>query len=892
MKKILLLFLAVGIAATSTSQHVQAQFFKKKKTESIEKDSTNTSSRETKYDKLFKGKKHTTAKSDFITIHKFEGGKLYIEFPVKHLGREMMLASTVSEVSDPNYAAIGYKVKTPVHFKFEMGDSTILMKQINTDFTYNKKESNLEASMKLTTLDPIINSFKITATTDDNSAIVFDVTSLFGTNNAMLAPMEPSNSGSYTITPTFNSAGSYIEGIKVFEDNASIKSVMNYTLSISLLGLQTVASGIPFTLTTTRTILLLPEEKMRPRIADVRLGVFLHGKYHISTEHDRIKQYSVTHRWNLIPKDMDAYKRGELSEPVKPIIFYLDPTFPDLWKEPVRKGALRWNSAFENIGFKNAIKVEDFPTPEQDPEFDPDNLKYSCIRYIPNTVSNAMGPSWVDPNSGEIINASVLIFNDVIKLINQWRFIQTAQVDPRVRNKKMPDDVICESLEYIIAHEVGHTLGFMHNMSASNAIPVDSLRSPSFTKKFGTTASIMDYARFNYVAQPNDKNVALTPPGMGVYDYFLVKWLYQPIDVPTYWDEVPILEKWLDEKAGDPWYRYGRQQISVRYDPSAIEEDLGDDPIKAGNYGIANLKYINSHINDWIKGDDDYDFRKMSYENIGNQFYRYVRNVMYNIGGIRLTAVKDGTAGKSVVAVSRKVQKESLKWCVKQIRDCDWLENPALKNNMGLRVELPSLMQYYAGQDLVTSWQYIPISSHVSDDPYTLEEYCDDMYNLIWESTLNNRKLTQAEKTLQSHYVTAMVKASALEWSTVKVSTNLTDNIFIGAMPSVDEIYTYGLASERLDPAHREMLRDIDEKYGKGFVASRLLGDSNIGEDYGMQYKINQRTVNYAREVFTGISMRTKKMLEGRIASANSADKAHYQTLLLTIKNSLDKTEK
>jgi hypothetical protein len=293
---------------------------------------------------------------------------------------------------------------------------------------------------------------------------------------------------------------------------------------------------------------------MRPRLADSRIGIFLTDMSRINGKKDKIEDFSVINRWNIQPKDLEAWKRGELVEPVKPIVFYLDDAFPALWREPIRRGVLRWNKAFEKIGFKNVMHIEDFP--KDDPEFDPDNLKYSCIRYVPAAVANAMGPSWVDPRSGEIINASVLMYNDVVKLAANWRFVQTAQVDERVRGKELPDDVFQESLEYILAHEVGHCLGLMHNMAASSAFPVDSLRSASFTQQHGTTPSIMDYARFNYVAQPGDKGVKLTPPDLGPYDDYVIKYAYTPLpDKKDMFDEEKTIRGWIDEKVGDPIYR-------------------------------------------------------------------------------------------------------------------------------------------------------------------------------------------------------------------------------------------------------------------------------------------------------------------------------------------------
>ena len=308
---------------------------------------------------------------------------------------------------------------------------------------------------------------------------------------------------------------------------------------------------------------------MRPRLADSCIVIFNPNKLSFSDEDDSIKSYSVLPRWNLQPKDTAAFLRGELTDPIKPIIFYIDSAFPATWKEGAKKGITRWNKAFEEIGFSNVVQVLDYP--ENDPDFDPDNLKYSCIRYVPARVSNAMGPSWVDPSTGEIINASVIIFQDVTKLLNQWRFVQTAQIDESIRNKKMSDSLVEESIAYILAHEVGHCLGFMHNMAASSAFPVDSLRSATFTQKYGTTPSIMDYARFNYVAQPTDKGVRLTPPDLGEYDYYLVDYAYRPHpDKNNEFDETEVLEALIDSKAGNPAYRYGKQQVIQRYGPRSL----------------------------------------------------------------------------------------------------------------------------------------------------------------------------------------------------------------------------------------------------------------------------------------------------------------------------------
>lgn len=680
-----------------------------------------------------------------MDIHRVKNS-YYLEIPLYLMEKPMLLASRVSEISFNTEIIAGEMPKNPTLVEWVADEEKVYLLDGTSNNIVNPDES-IAVGFARNNLKPVIYAFPIKAYNTDETAVVIDVSKFFCADEKHLSPFAASTPfdkmfGINRLKGTFKADLSGILSCRSYEKNITVKTRMAYTVN-----------NEPFTAVMTTSMILLPDQPMRPRLEDHRLGLFSTRKTFYSENLDSSEKIAFVNRWNIQPRpeDQERYAAGEKVVPEKQIIYYVDPAFPEKWRSWLKQGIEDWQIAFEAIGFKDAIVARDYP---DDPDFDPEDIRNSCLIYAAVPTANAMGPSWTDPRSGEIIQGSVYFYHDLVKLVHNWRFIQTATVDPKARKLVYDMEVMGPILRYVVAHEIGHTLGLMHNFRSSYAYPVDSLRSPKFTEEYGTTPSIMDYARYNYIAQPGDGVTQLLPPVLGVYDIFAIQWAYKPLpEARTPEEEKPILDRWIREKSDDPMYRYGMQEFMSSVDPASQSEALGDDAVKAGRYGIDNLKIVLRNLPEWTASPgDDYSYTQSMYNEIFRQFQRYMGHVNKFIGGNFLEYPVHGDGKSAFIPVSRDQMRECLEFQIREVKALpEWILDPAVirlfdPGNDRIYDYLISVVRNLASGSQLGKVGY---TAKLSDDPYTQAEYLNDLYNLVFEGSIKGNTLTWGEKRME-----------------------------------------------------------------------------------------------------------------------------------------------
>ena len=832
------------------------------KADSVKKEKKNS------YEELLKG---AVTDRGMFAVHR-KGTDYWFEIPDSLMGREILIVNKISGVP---YALNDAGVNKGMGFgeKIVRFRKDTLYKKVWVA-TYDPRISSPEGdritrSVEDNYREAVIEQFPIEAYGKDSTTVVVKVNKVFDGSeksfNNLFAALGLGGSPKKEL--------SKIESVKSFPENILVKSALTTFHTEG-------DASVPLTVDITSNLVLLSREPMRPRFSDERVGYFEIGHLYFNDNQQKAEERALINRWRLEPKpeDVERYKRGELVEPKKPIVLYIDPATPPVWVPYIKKGIVEWQEAFEAAGFKNAILAKEVDP--QDEEFDIDDVRYSVVTYAASEMANAMGPSVIDPRSGEIIEADIIWWHNVMSVLHAWIRLQTGAVDPQARKNELPTELMGNAVRFVSSHELGHSLGLKHNFGASYSVPVDSLRSKTYTASNGTASSIMDYARFNYVAQPEDGITQLTPR-IGTYDKHAINWGYRWLDVEDPHDELPTLNAWLREHENDPEYWYG-EQSREGIDPRSQSEDLSNDAVAASRYGLKNLRRIIPNVTDWSSEEGELQYEGGRFlMAIVFQWLAYADHVKTNVGGFHLNNVVAGHDIDRYVPVPADYQRESVQYLIDEVFDTpQWLFGAKAWDKSYPQRSSPVGQMEYAPYNLARELQYKVYYELLADQrmvrmyevearqgrgakTYTPEQMLDDITRAVFIRP-GARTLSLWERMSQKNYVDALIVSSNITMvKTTKLGSTLRDHAHdcrggaCSLMQSAPEL--------KLEPLPRPEELEL-----------------RTARNYDMMQRVSETTSAKRAEM-----RRLLTVVRSRFESGDQATRNHYRDLELRLREAL-----
>lgn len=841
-----------GLALFSTAVNAQQKDSEKSDKEKTEKASS--SKKMKKMEELIK--KATYTKGMFNTIVK--GTDVYFEIPDSLMNRQFLIVNKISQVPmEVNEAGLNkgmnYENKV-ITFHHDEVAKKVWVKTSTPKVSSPEKDA-ITQSVRENFAESIIEVFDVEAKNADSTSVAIKVNKIFDGNkksfNDVLA-----NTG---LGGSVKSELSYIEAVKTFPENIVVKSQL--TTSVNEGGVD-----LPVTIGVTSNIVLLSKTPMQPRFADDRVGYFTENHWFFNDSQQRMEERKLITRWRLEPKDEDKerYLRGESVEPKKPIVYYIDPATPPQWRDKIIAGVYDWQVAFEKAGFKNAV-IAKMPT-ENDKDFDIDDVRYSVITYVASPKANAMGPSVVDPRSGEILESDIVWWHNVMTSLHDWMRIQTGPIDSKARGNKFSDEHMGEAIRFVSSHEVGHTFGLKHNMGASFAYPVEALRSKEFTDKMGGTApSIMDYARYNYVAQPEDGVTAITPK-IGVYDKYAIEWGYRWY--PNIYTEKAALKKLIADHENDPKYFYGEQQSYLdTVDPRSQSEDLGNDAVVASQYGVMNLKRVVDNLLAWTyeNGKTYEDAGRLYYGAVG-QWDLYSHHVLANVGGIYLDRLVFGNNKKAYEPVPAQMQRKAVDYLNKNVINLPkWLFfNPILEKTYAVK-KTPVGPYEQSPYTLARGMQYAVI--------YYL--FSDDRLLRMLETELKREELgTNAEIYTVQNLFSQVRDAAFGKKGNLGMLERMTQKNYVDALI---------VSTNKLFEKTAVKALSVQQTLGVPMLCNYLSEDQMLRKiNYSSMKRVSEVTTYKRAELQNVLNLIRKRKNGG-----DSATRAHYADLIIRIEEAL-----